>query len=163
LMLSLLCTLNMEQGQKLPESRAQLYDALVERELQESWLGRDRRRETLRGPLKRLLARPAEHLHRTTPSGMLGREELEKQIEGLLALHPEFAALTDSRAAVVTGILEGAGLIVERGFGQYAFPHQTFQEYLAAVALVEDPAILTRIFQHYRDSRWREVLLFALG
>jgi formylglycine-generating enzyme required for sulfatase activity len=61
-----------------------------------------------------------------------------------------------------------AGLLLERGAGQYGFIHLTFQEYLAAVAiaLLGQQAIepvVEALAAHVGDDNWREVTLLAIG
>ena len=57
-----------------------------------------------------------------------------------------------------------AGLLIERTPGVFAFPHRTFQEYLAGVHLtsVGDFADLAKKLADDR-TRWREALLLAVG
>jgi formylglycine-generating enzyme required for sulfatase activity len=70
----------------------------------------------------------------------------------------------DAARAVVTFeqvLCEDAGLLQARADGHYAFPHLTFQEYLAACYLADRPemAELARARWHSSDAeRWREVL-----
>ncbi len=164
LMLSLLCALNLEGGEKLPESRAELYAALVDRELQESWLRRHPGRGELRDVVIRLLAFVAESMHRTIASGVIDRTALEETTQKIVERDRAFNIIAASAHELTAGVQDGAGFLVERGFRQYSFRHQTIQEYLAAVALVADPASAAeRIWDHGGDSRWNEVLLFALG
>ena len=71
--------------------------------------------------------------------------------------------------AIADGLLSfascEAGLLCERGLGQYGFFHLTFEEYLAGYHLTRtEPAVRYAILEaHWRDSRWREVILLAAG
>ena len=63
---------------------------------------------------------------------------------------------------------EYAGLLLERGPGEYGFIHLTFQEYLAAVAIAQlgqrdvEP-IVQMLAEHVDDATWREVSLLTVG
>lgn len=57
-----------------------------------------------------------------------------------------------------------AGLLDERGPDHFVFWHQSLQEYLAAVALVQAPGSLgTRLARYVDRPRWHEVLQLAVG
>jgi hypothetical protein len=61
---------------------------------------------------------------------------------------------------------EDAGLLQARADGHYAFPHLTFQEYLAACYLANQPQTveLAQARWHSPDAeRWREVLRLLVG
>ena len=164
LMLSLLCALNLEGGERLPKSRTELYAALVRRELDESWLTRRPGREPLREIVIRMLARVANFIHKSSATNMIERRQLDAVTAEIINGDPAFDVLRSSAAELTSGATDGAGLLVERGFQQYAFRHQTIQEYLAALCLVDDPTMAsTRMWEHCGDSRWHEVLLFAMG
>ncbi|GAB4211721.1 MAG: hypothetical protein OHK0022_46580 [Roseiflexaceae bacterium] len=75
----------------------------------------------------------------------------------------------DASRAVATFeqvLREDAGLLLARADGHYAFPHLTFQEYLAACHLADrqDMADLAHARWHGPDrERWREVLRLLVG
>lgn len=54
-----------------------------------------------------------------------------------------------------------SGLIVKRGWRQYAFSHQTFQEYLTAEEFVNYKQPLSQLIIHITEPRWREVFLLV--
>ncbi len=60
-------------------------------------------------------------------------------------------------------ITERTGLLVARGEGVYTFSHLTFQEYLAALALVERADYIPYALAKTADPGWREVILLAAG
>jgi hypothetical protein len=164
LMLSLLCALNLEGGERLPKSRTELYAALVRRELDESWLRRRPGREPLCEIVIRMLAHVANFIHKSRATNLIEREELDAVTAEIVNGDPAFDILRSSAAELTSGATDGAGLLVERGFRQYAFRHQTIQEYLAALFLVDSPAMASaRMWERCGDSRWHEVLLFAMG
>jgi formylglycine-generating enzyme required for sulfatase activity len=61
---------------------------------------------------------------------------------------------------------EDAGLLQARSDDRYAFPHLTFQEYLAACALADSDNVVRDAYAVWTGSdasRWREVLLLTAG
>jgi formylglycine-generating enzyme required for sulfatase activity/energy-coupling factor transporter ATP-binding protein EcfA2 len=61
---------------------------------------------------------------------------------------------------------EDAGLLQARSDDRYAFPHLTFQEYLAACALADSDNLVADAYAVWTSddaSRWREVLLLMAG
>lgn len=75
-------------------------------------------------------------------------------------------------ATIVPGsfadVREHAGLLLERGPGEYGFIHLTFEEYLAAMAIAfdaqgEGEAIAGRLRECLGEPAWREVALLLVG
>ena len=65
-------------------------------------------------------------------------------------------------------VREHAGLLLARGPSDYGFIHLTFQEYLAAVAVVQqgqsDAGPVIRILaDHVGDDNWHEVALLSVA
>ncbi|MCP5098578.1 MAG: SUMF1/EgtB/PvdO family nonheme iron enzyme [Chloroflexi bacterium] len=75
----------------------------------------------------------------------------------------------NSRAAVkavdrfLRVIRARTGLLVARGDGVYAFSHLTFQEYLAALAMMAQVDAVNYVLAHTAESWWREAILLAVG
>nr|MDQ2997131.1 SUMF1/EgtB/PvdO family nonheme iron enzyme [Chloroflexota bacterium] len=66
----------------------------------------------------------------------------------------------------LTVLREDAGLLQERADDHYAFPHLTFQEYLAACYLADQPELARMAYACWCGEdreRWREVLLLLAG
>jgi len=160
------------QKVRLPERRVELYRAALET-LVETW---NRARSLAGIPLGednpsftetvKVWSHVAFWMHESISRGTLRREKLhEKLVEILVDKfdHDELEA-TKIADSYLKGAADSCGLLEERGADQFAFMHQTFQEYLAAHHL----AVPTR---HFRDkapryihrSRWQETIRLAAG
>ena len=178
LLLTLMASLHAWRGGTLPEQREALYADAVDL-LLDQWESQKVRRlpdgtydliqpslvEWLRvdqQAMRQALNRLAFEAHRDQPA-LVGTADIaeEKLVPALLALaqHPD----PDIRPArLIEYLRDRAGLLEPRGVGVYAFPHRTFQEYLAAcyltdVGFPDDLAALLRA----EPNRWREVTLLA--
>ncbi len=160
------------QGVSLPERRVELYEQYV-RTLLQSWnrargLGRPPERDLDVVETVRILAPLALWMHEVDPGlGLVKLADLETELRRIYhargAADPEAAArllLADAR--------EWAGLVLERGPGQWGFIHLTFEEYLAAVGIALEAqgnprAMLHRLAPHLGDPAWREVGLLLIA
>ena len=83
-------------------------------------------------------------------------------VEALSCLHSTHSL--DWAQELVELMSRRTGLLVEREPGVFAFPHRTFQEYLAGVHLSLQPNFITRSAALVdSDAYWREVILLAVG
>jgi formylglycine-generating enzyme required for sulfatase activity len=154
------------QGVTLPERRVELYDQYV-RTLLSSWnrargLGRAPTRDLDVVQTVRVLAPLALWMHEENPGvGLVKREALRRHLETIFAEQkveePEAAA-----RRFLADVREHAGLLLERGPGEYGFIHLTFEEYLAAVAIArrgqgDCRPIVNYLSAHVGDAAWREV------
>src|SRR5712691_12837616 len=153
LLLTLMASLHAWRGGTLPEQREALYADAVDL-LLDQWEGQKVRRlpdgtydliqpslvEWLRvdqQAMRQALNRLAFEVHRDQPV-LVGTADIadEKLMPTLLALaqSPD----PDIRPArLIEHLRDRAGLLEPRGVGVYAFPHRTFQEYLAACYLTD--------------------------
>lgn len=179
LLLTLMATLHSSRGQ-LPEDRANLYEETVKLLLsrwQRAWevktadgelvaeqsiaqvlnVAEDR----LRGALDHL----AHTVHeRQGAESQEGDEPADiSQAELLVAFEPLLGEL--SPTSLLRYLADRAGVLVERREGVYAFPHRSFQEYLAASYLssLPEPGEEIRKKAFGNPLWWREVVLLALG
>jgi formylglycine-generating enzyme required for sulfatase activity len=159
------------QGVMLPERRVELYERYV-RTMLSSWnrargLGRPPTRDLDVVQTVRVLAPLALWMHETNPGvGLVKREALRRHLEGVFAEQgaeePEAAA-----RRFLADVREHAGLLLERGPGQYGFIHLTFEEYLAAMAIAlrgqgDCRRIVDTLSEHVGDPAWREVSLLTV-
>jgi len=180
LLLTLMATLHTSWGQ-LPEDRADLYEETVKlllsrwqraREVQRPdgttdvepgiaralAIGEDR----VRAALHRL----ACQVHERQGAGA-ERETVPADIAGgevLAAFAPFLPA--DVNPQVLLSYLETrAGLLISRAPGVYAFPHRSFQEYLAACHLADGSDLAGELRRRvWADPAWwREVYLLGAG
>ncbi len=160
------------QGVSLPERRVELYEQYVKTLLQ-SWnrargLGRPPECDLDVVETVRILAPLALWMHEVDPGlGLVKLADLEAELRRIYqqrgAADPDAAArvlLADAR--------EWAGLVLERGPGQWGFIHLTFEEYLAAVAIALEAqgnprAMLHRLAPHLGEPAWREVGLLLIA
>ncbi len=159
------------QGVMLPDRRVELYENYVQT-LLKHWqvarsLDRPQERPLAVGDTVRVLSSLALWMHETTPGvGLVDLPQIER------ALVRIFRARHDPEPReAATRLLEDArdyaGLLTERGEGQFGFLHLTFQEYLAGVAIANlgqqnvGPAV-AMIAKRLPSPEWREVILLAI-
>jgi len=180
LLLTLMATLHSSWGQ-LPEDRASLYEETVK-----LLLGRWQRQRETRSPDGELVVEPGiaqalgvgEARIRTALESLAYRAHAAQREHGdrdggpadvsegdvLQAFKP---LLGEVKPDVILAYLkERAGLLIARREEVYAFPHRSFQEYLAACHLANtEPEFATRLRELvWQDpSWWREVFLLGIG
>ena len=98
----------------------------------------------------------AAEIHESSAAGVVEEERLEQ----ILAQHLDAAEVRPFLALVE----EDVGLLAARGRQVYGFLHLTFQEYLAAAALIQDRSrVGEELLARLGSPRWREPILMALG
>jgi predicted NACHT family NTPase len=145
LLLHLICLIFQERGD-LPSKRVDLYREAIDL-LLKNWNQFNERLHIDVVELKTVLRRIAAI---TFEAGKSYFEEAE--ISPLIA--------NCSQTLYTTEVL--SGLIVKKGWRQYAFSHQTFQEYLTAEELVSSQQGFQQLVFHINEARWREIFLQAL-
>ena len=176
LLLTLMASLHAWRGGSLPEKREELYADTVDL-LLDSWesqrMVRDSKGELVlpqpslvewlkvdRQKVRDLLNELAYQAHSDQPV-LIGTADIPQGwlVDGLMRLtdNPEV-----NPARLVEYLRDRAGLLLPRGDGVFAFPHRTFQEYLAACYLTDhlEPDQIAALYCQDRD-RWREALLLA--
>jgi len=160
------------QGVTLPERRVELYEKYIET-LLKTWnlaRGLDRRyaRDLDVVETVRILAPLALWMHETSPGrGLARREEVRRKLEEVYTQrpvdHPDQCA-----RQLLEDVHDHAGLLLERGPGEYGFIHLTFQEYLAATAIAQKgqedvDSVVELLAGHTGDDDWHEVTLLTVG
>ena len=145
LLLHLICLIFQARGD-LPSKRVELYRKAIDL-LLEKWNQFNERLHIDVVKLKKILRRIAVI---TFEAGKSYFEEAE--ISPLIA--------NCSQTLSTTEVL--SGLIVKKGWNQYAFSHQTFQEYLTAEELLSSQQGCQQLVVHITEARWREIFLQAV-
>ncbi|PDV99215.1 hypothetical protein CJ255_21665, partial [Candidatus Viridilinea mediisalina] len=180
LLLTMLAILHYNTN-TVPRDRAKLYEECVlllfDRWEPERQPGMPRERLIERlglptlDPLRQVIHELAYQAHLQPPGddgrGMIGMEALEQR---MFTFFKRLGSLADAevRTQRFLAILadEDSGLLQRRGDEGYALPHLTFQEYLAACHLADQPKMLEEAYQRWCGNdreRWREALLLLMG
>ena len=160
------------QNIRLPERRAELYQQYVNT-LLSTWnrargLGRPPSRDLDPVQTVKVLAPLALWMHETSPGvGLVKREALRRELEALYRGRGEAEPEAPARQ-FLADVREHAGLLLERGPGEYGFIHLTFEEYLAAVALAlrhqgDAAAIACELGRRVGVAAWHEIIRLAVG
>ncbi|MEM7534029.1 MAG: SUMF1/EgtB/PvdO family nonheme iron enzyme [Chloroflexota bacterium] len=180
LLLTLLVSLHAWKGGNLPKTHSELYEKSVEL-LLDQWEQR-RVAYNLHGELEYQEPSLTEYLKvdREQIVNVLGylayKVHLDQEnltdaadihardlVYELYNLNPDddLTATVDPKKLVFY-LSNRAGILLPKGAGVYAFPHRTFQEYMAAIYLTKDeyPLKLARLARKDPD-RWREVISLA--
>jgi formylglycine-generating enzyme required for sulfatase activity len=176
LLLTLMASLHAWRGGTLPEQREALYADAVDLLLGQWESQKLRRRadgtyevtepslaEWLRvdqQTMRHMLDRLAFDAHRSQVD-FVGTADIAQGtlVTALMRLNLN----PDARPArLIEYLSQRAGVLEPRGVGVYAFPHRTFQEYLAACYLTDSgfPDELADLLRA-EPNRWREVVLLA--
>lgn len=181
LLLTLMATLHTSRGD-LPNDRPTLYRDCVALLLEVWQRSKDLRiggRTTVEGGLleefgidsdtvERVLRKMAYNLHTIekatiqpgrSQSPVISGDELRKEFLPLVANS------WDQANALVSYVQRRAGLLEHIGDDAYRFPHRTFQEFLAACYLLDEPHAPTTIIEHFVSDPawWGEVFSLAVG
>jgi formylglycine-generating enzyme required for sulfatase activity len=158
---------------RLPDDRAKLYKEVIELLLlrwDETKSGgglQELLREAKRddNDLLRTLGAVAYAVHsrsrnlKADETGDIQRHEL---LDALEALHPEKSL--DWAKRVIETVEQRAGLLIAREERVFAFPHRSFQEYLAALHLTKDKNFADKALALLDETGyWREVIKWAAG
>ena len=179
LMLTIIALVHRIEAE-LPHERVKLYDKCVTA-LVQTWeevrgLRVEDRQRIYYKYRRRLLEQLAYWMHSQPGERGRAREvkegNLEFQIRRFLLEDPKLSLDNETahqEAHDFVNLVKGrTGLLIERGEGVYAFPHLTFQEYLAAADIeyrLADSidAMWAEIQPRLFDPHWREVILLLLG
>ncbi|MEU0659054.1 NACHT domain-containing protein [Streptomyces lavendulocolor] len=164
LMCGLICALHRDRRGFLPRGRKGLYDAaldmLLARRDRERDMGDPTGVDLGEAPQIRLIQRLAYWLT------INGRTEMDRSRARTIVLDaipaiPDAAAAGEPEA-VFQHLLHRSGLLREPGPDAVDFVHRTFQDYLAAKAIVDDwhIGVLT---DHAGDDQWEDVIRMAVA
>jgi hypothetical protein len=151
-------------GQQIPQRRVILYEAITNVLLyewdrakfpvpEEAAIGK------LDAPAKRtLLARLAYAMHEAKAA-----EISEAEVVRLFAEHlPDLGREASEAEEIVNEIRDRSGVLVERAPGAFAFSHLSFQEYFAALEMV-NARRYEDLVARYQDEWWHEVIVLTAG
>ncbi|MFE0650309.1 NACHT domain-containing protein [Streptomyces sp. NPDC059534] len=163
LMCGLVCALHLDRRGFLPRGRKALYEAalsmLLSRRDRERDMGTPYGVALDEAPQIQLIQRLAYWL---TLNGrtQMDRDHAETTVAEAVPAVPEASAYGPDK--VFTHLLHRSGLLREPTSDTIEFVHRTFQDYLAAKALVDrwDIGVLAR---HAADDQWEDVIRMAVG
>ncbi|MEU2428883.1 NACHT domain-containing protein [Streptomyces sp. NPDC007861] len=164
LMCGLVCALHRDRRGFLPRGRKALYEAalsmLLDRRDRERDMGTPSGVDIPEAPQIQLVQRLAYWLTLNGRTEM-DRSRAESLVTGAIPAVPEAAAAGDPQA-VFAHLLHRSGLLREPSPGAVDFVHRTFQDYLAAKAIVDEwhIGVLTR---HAADDQWEDVIRMAVA
>jgi hypothetical protein len=161
LLASTIATIYEAGGGSLPRQRVEVYQKAVDR-LVAVWYERMSAADVARltEHMFAVLRRVAYHVHSRKPTGVIAEPEFRDLFRTELArLSPD--SVEEMLETLLRAMRDEVGLLASSAPGAYRFSHQTFQEFLAAQYLLDQPA--AQVLQHLGDPRWREPILMLLG
>ena len=164
LLCSMLCALHRDGQKHLPTDRVKLYREcvdvlLVKRESQAGIkllslpeLTLNQKLTILQHVAYELLSLGVAETSKTSVEDWIGRK---------LASIPGIPMDADAES-ILEALVQRSGVIREPSAGAIDFVHKTFQEFLAASALLDD-ADWQRVVRNAVDERWTEAIVLAVG
>ena len=168
-LLSLIC-LVQKSGYKLPRYRIELYKTIAET-LFETWVMA--RSISIGKPLtkardykegEKVLAPLALWMHENLSGGVEKEDKLKEKIIKIMKNRgiPECAAI-NTVDKFFKYLAEQTQLIIPKGKDYYGFRHLSFEEFLAARALIMKEKYNKYLKKYSKDPRWTEVFLLVSG
>ena len=169
-LLSLIC-LVQKSGYKLPRYRIELYKTIAET-LFETWV-MARSISIGKPPLteardykegEKVLAPLALWMHENLSGGVEKEDKLKEKIIEIMKKRgiPEYAAI-NTVDKFFEYLAEQTQLIIPKGKDYYGFRHLSFEEFLAARALIMKEKYNKYLKKYSKDPRWTEVFLLVSG
>lgn len=159
LLCALLCALHRDRNTSLPRDRMEVYEAALAMLLKD----RDHQRgiagvELSRGELVLLLQELAKWLV-INGSSDAPRATAQRQVTRVLrSMH----RVDEEPEEVFTHLIVRSGLLQCPTVDRVSFLHRTFEEYLAAKAIVEEDSFPLLVSKAH-DDQWHEVVVMAAG
>jgi nucleoside phosphorylase len=165
LLCAMICALHRDRRQKLPESQAELCDALchmlLHRRERESGLDLSAFPEayrTLTYEQKRAIVKELAHY---MVDNDLSSIEKPTAVAGVQRMLSRFVGQDPAHAGVVCeSIVERSGMLREVSPGRIDFIHNTFKEYLAAERFADEGSV-GRLMSQAFDPAWQSIVVFA--
>lgn len=167
LLCSMICALHRERNQKLPESQAELCEAichmLLHRRERESGLSMDAFPEAYRAltyPEKRAIVQDIAHYMVRNGESKIARERAQQSVADSLKQFPDRKGIDADE--LLNLIVERSGVLRETRPNEIDFIHNTLKEYLAAERF-SDADDVGQLADKYADASWQPVILFSLA
>jgi formylglycine-generating enzyme required for sulfatase activity len=160
------------QGIVLPEKRVEVYQQYVDI-LLKHWhiarnLGRSPAPQLDSMDTLRILAALALKMVEDSPGLVAaGRRQINHYLIAVFSERGE-ADPPKAAAAFWAGVQNHASLLVEKGWDQFGFLHQSIQEYLIATAVADlgqqaITPVADKLIAHLEDDNWHEIILLTVG
>jgi len=159
LLCALICIL-FQYNLSLPSNRAELYSECIDSLL-------------FRWDASRLVSRPSKFADLSTHRKkivladvavwLMEDQKVVVTKDRLISLLTEPLSRFDIKDShlVLAELAAHHGMFIERASGMWSFLHLTFQEYFAALYIVQNRQEKYLLENHYTDKRWREVTLMV--
>jgi NACHT domain len=166
LLCAMLCALNQERHQELPSDRIMLYDACCEllierRDVERRILLTEYPAAILSYAQKTLLLSDLAYWLIRNGWSEADLQTVDQRFTQQLVRMPKVKQRIDGKDVRLL-FTERSGIIREPMIGAIDFAHRTFQEFLAAKAVVDEGDIGVLV-QHAHDYQWHEVVTLAAG
>ena len=166
LLCAMLCALSRERHQQLPSDRIELYEACCEllierRDVERHIYLTQYPAAALSFPQKKLLLADLAYWFVRNSWTEAAMESVTDRFTWRLSQIPGIQQRIRG-ADVRQFFIERSGMIREQSADAIDFAHRTFQEFLAAKAVIDEGDIGVLV-QHSHDDQWREVILLAAG
>lgn len=162
LMCAMICALNWDRQQELPNQRMELYELALEMLLH----GRELERKIMAAHLAKLGSKAKEELLDGLAYWMLRNGYSEASLAEVVAqvstLMMRLSAVNADPNEVTQELLERSGVLRQPQHGVVDFIHRTFLEYMAARAAVKQ-GDLGMLVERAQEESWRETIVFAAG